>query len=101
MRGVPHFLLDFFYCEERMTGWEVWQIFATDSYSKACQKEKGKNLPPSLFNKHKGIGYFEVPAGARGQRRALRNPKAVVFPWKEAGAAGFPPLFAETLWFRR
>ena len=46
-------------------------------------------LPPSLFKKHKGVGYFEAPAGARGQRRALRNPKAVVFPWKGAGLKAF------------
>jgi len=45
--------------------------------------------PPSLFKKHKGIGYFEVPGRARGQRRALRNHKAVVFLWKEAGPQAF------------
>jgi len=43
----------------------------------------------SLFKKNNEIGYFEVPAGARGQRRALRNHKAVVFPWKEAGPQAF------------
>jgi hypothetical protein len=48
-----------------------------------------KSCPPSLFKKHKGIGYFEVPAGARGQRRALRNHKAVVFLWNEAGLEAF------------
>jgi hypothetical protein len=36
--------------------------------------------PPSLFKKHKGIAYFKIPAEARGQRRASRNHKAVVFP---------------------
>jgi hypothetical protein len=39
--------------------------------------------------KYKGMGYFEIPAGARGQRRALRNHKAEVFPWKEAGLKAF------------
>jgi hypothetical protein len=39
-----------------------------------------KNLPPLTFKKHKGIEYFEVPAGTRGQRCALRNHKGVVFP---------------------
>jgi hypothetical protein len=48
-----------------------------------------KSCPPSLFKKHKGIGYFEVPAGARGQRRALRNNEAVVFLWNEAGPQAF------------
>jgi hypothetical protein len=45
--------------------------------------------PGSLFKKLEGIGSFEVPAGARGQRRALRNHEAVVFPWKEAGPQAF------------
>ena len=53
-----------------------------------------ETCPPSLFKKHKGRGYFEVPAGARGQRRALRNHEAVVFPWKEAG----PQAFRLSLW---
>ena len=37
--------------------------------------------PPlaSLLQKNKGIRYFEAPAGARGQRYALRIHKALVF----------------------
>jgi len=52
------------------------------------KREMGKFSGPcqsSLFIKHKGIGYFEVPTGAPGQRRALRTHEAVVIPGDEAG----------------
>jgi hypothetical protein len=34
---------------------------------------------PITFEKHKGIRDFEVPAGARGRRRASQNHKALAF----------------------
>jgi hypothetical protein len=45
------------------------------------------SLPPWIHfsKKHKGIGYFEVPAGARGQRRALRN-QGGIFSMERSGA---------------
>jgi hypothetical protein len=48
-----------------------------------------KGLSPFTLKEQKEIGSFNVPAGARGQRRASRNHKAVVFPWVEAGPQAF------------
>ena len=56
---------------------------------------------PSLFKKHKGITQFEAPTGARGQRRALRNREAMVFPWDQAGPQAFRLPLRKSFWFRR
>ena len=54
--------------------------------------------PPSLLQKTKGIRYFGAPGGARGQRRASRNPKAVVFSWFRAGPQAFRLSWRKRFW---
>jgi hypothetical protein len=49
------------------------------------QNGESSTCSPSLLQKHKGIVNFEVSAGARGQPRASRNHKALVFPRMRRG----------------
>ena len=48
-----------------------------------------KSRFPSLFKKPKGIRSFDVPAGARGHRRASRSRGTAVFPGNGAGPQAF------------
>ena len=45
----------------------------------------------------KGIRYFEAPGRGAGTAPRFAEPQGGGLPWYEGGAAGLPPLLAETL----